>query len=1260
METTREKLISAFSDGKSPNGGDFRLLVNSIVSRKDDGIEKTNGGALQTVAGSAAYQPVLEFCPDQLANPHWVICMKPHGKDGLNFATANAPEDPILYLDAATQRVGIGTQSPAAALEVHDTVDGEHAILTSNDSDGVNNYVIHRLRAGTSGDGVIFKNANTRAADGGADTMTIRNDGGALRLQSAGAAGSVNIAHPSGFVGVGVANPQLPLEVNGHTTLNGGSLFLPGQGQDVNTTAQAGIFWKGNSFGSGVYNYGIYRTPGNWTSNNFQQLRMQFDTGIQLGAGTGANTGFDKSYVEIVNGKGLMVSAGNLGVGLTTPKAKAHVVTSNSDGEVTEWNDGQFVVGQSPSSGVNSGGVALSYNHTSKTGFVSAHAPGDSVRDLALRGKNLLLLGAGNAERMRILPDGKVGIGTNNPRLFMEVRQDVTSGHGFLVTNKSPNPNAFTSLHLENDTANVGVLFKNSSTRNDDGGPHTMTLRNDQGDLRLMAAGGPGMQVKAGSGFVGIGTTNALAPLSIGVTGKKDSPDANMNLSADTILFGGANAGRQADSAQISVGKHQANSLCVIGMSDTAGNNRRVDIWSEAGLYLRGGNLAIGTTTTPASPVTIANAGKTNNPDGNMHIGANCILFGGNNAGRQAESASISAGLYVPNSLNIVGMASGTANTDRRIDFWAEGGMFLYGPKMHRAATNNLSTRPPVTAARIPGEITGFSSNGTTWDDGFLRLSAGAGTNAATKSFIDLTGYSQVAEMHTSIVMGTAGKEQMRITPDGNIGIGTASPKSRLQVTNGNLNLTASDNPTLQGPNGHANLGSILFFGHARDLSNDSARITCGSNGLDDRGYLAFSTSNDSAASVERMRIDANGRVGVGTSSPASAMHVAATGRVVDGQGLLLGKLNDMLKTSTVAGELLGSIEIGFAGWRDSEPNQIGAKIAALRYSNYVSPNAHLIQATELAFYTGGGSYGPYNPELLDITSERMRIDKLGRVGIGTGIPAGKLHVSTLSSDGNVAGWGAGQLVVGQEKADGPQSGGVGISYSTENSTGYISSLSPNVGWRNLHMRAKDFVFSYGGGSDLMRLQSNGYLAVGSGTAYAPITVSNTGKKLNPDSSMHICNDSILFGGPNAGKEMSSGGISVGLHVPNSLTLVGMSSDTSVANRKVDVFAEGGFNLHGKMLVEGVKPIVLKKMVVPGDNPYFNTGFSYANYVVGVVGFFAKSTTAVYGTMVLPLTMPNSGDWHLHCDLWGVMDSPEGWEVWVMAVRREFADAVGF
>ena len=85
-------------------------------------------------------------------------------------------------------------------------------------------------------------------------------------------------------------------------------------GDDVVTSSANGIYWHDGS------DYGIYRTPGPWTGNAYQQLRIQFDTGIQLGASPSpTNPGYDKSYVEIISGKGLMVSSGRVGIGTTTP-----------------------------------------------------------------------------------------------------------------------------------------------------------------------------------------------------------------------------------------------------------------------------------------------------------------------------------------------------------------------------------------------------------------------------------------------------------------------------------------------------------------------------------------------------------------------------------------------------------------------------------------------------------------------------------------------------------------------------------------------------------------------------------------------------------------------------------------------------------------------------------------------------------------------------------------------------------------------------
>lgn len=1165
METPRETLISNFSDGKSPTGSQFKMLIESIVSRQDDGMDKGADTPLKVAAGKEAHAPAMSLCPKDVLDPQWVLSLKAGGKEGLNFGQGDTPIHPVLFLDKATGRIGMGTNEPVSALEIQRSVNAEAGLLLHNPHEGSVAYVIHRLKT-LGGEGVIFKNSSARTVDGGPNAMTVRNDAGDLRLQSAEQRGSVTIKGDSGFVGVNNPNPAAGLDVNGSVTFNGHSIYFPAPGTVVGDLNTPGIFWHGANFGNDTFKHGIYKTGGPWTSTTFQQLRIQFDTGLQLGAGTGAHTGYSKSYVEIVNGKGLMVTSGKLAVGTVNPAGKGHVVTASSNGDVGAWDLGQFVVGQEAASGANSGGLGISYHTATATSFLSSLSPGTAWRDLGLRALNTIFYVSGGNEAMRLTADGKLGIGTNAPALQLQVRRDANEGMGMHITNMSGGAGAFAIAHLQTD-AGVGVLFKNSSTRSVDGGPNTMTLRNDNGDLRLQSQGGLGLQVKAGNGFVALGMPNALAPLSINGEGKKETPDGAMHISRDCILFGGPNNSNcEWNSAQISAGRHQAHSLCIVGMSDQNKANRRVDIWAEGGMILRGGALGIGTSTPPPAALSIYTDGKKDVPDGGMHITRDCILFGGNNTGRDGNSAQISAGKHIANSLNIVGMSSGPSWTDRRIDAWVEGGWYQYGPSLHNSGINNATARPAVTKNRIFGEIAGYSSAGLAADDGFLRLSAGGGTSAGVKAFIDLSGYSTLPEMHSNLVLGTSG--------------------------------------------------------------------------------------------VERLRVNHEGKVGIGTTNPFGRMHVASNGKVVDGNGLLLGRINDQIKTSSTPGELLGVIEIGFAGWRDSEPNQIGAKISAMRIANYGAPNAHLVQATELAFFTSTGAIGPHNETLHETCYERLRINKDGKVGIGTlnpqyklqvnggdmalyasddpagqnsngyanlgtlffyghgrnvgndsaritcgsptwddqgylafctsndgaastekmrigidgkiGIgtatPAGKLHVITASSDGNVGNWDAGQFVVGREAAGGGNSGGIGMSYSHTANTSYISSLSPNVAWRDLAIRCNHTYFLVNGGSEVLRVHNNSCVGIGHGAPPAPLSIGfGHGKEEWPDSSLHITNDCILFGGNNNAREANSAQISAGKHHPNSLNLVGMSTGADAGTRRVDMWAEGGFNVYGRL-----------------------------------------------------------------------------------------------
>ena len=354
------------------------------------------------------------------------------------------------------------------------------------------------------------------------------------------------------------------------------------------------------------------------------------------------------------------------------------------------------------------------------------------------------------------------------------------------------------------------------------------------------------------------------------------------------------------------------------------------------------------------------------------------------------------------------------------------------------------------------------------WNAG-LKLKNGNGT---WEIFNDYTGLGT-----TDALAFYNGGYRMVIDNTGNVGIGTTSPSEKLEVagsvvvkdTFSSVNLESSTG-TNQVQVKVLNAGGSAFFGrdnnsgswfgtgeaYATTLRSDGAypmifrvnganRLTIDSSGnstfagnVNVNGRInfydgasnstLFHTGNDCVLlnegtgairaftdGSEKMRIQANGNVGIGTATPSAKLQVGeGSGATVDAAYQIVAD------SSSISGIqiLSGATQSGRIVFGDSSDNNIGT----IMYDHSNNSLKTIVNA-----------------------AERMRIDSAGNVGIGTNNPNAKLEVVGTGQfltgasgvqlygtggSGNINSLGANDLVVmvdGDEKMRVRDSGNVGI-----------------------------------------------------------------------------------------------------------------------------------------------------------------------------------------------------------------------------------------
>ena len=269
----------------------------------------------------------------------------------IRFATSNVERMCIL----ADGKIGIGTTNPNSLLHLHNNIPStaEIKISMTDGSTGIGTSDGFTIYKSTSHDGYLwnYESNALRLGTNNTEKMCILADGN---------------------IGIGTNNPSSLLHL--HNNIASGEVKISFTDASTGFTANDGfaIYKSGNDDGY-IWNY--------------ENSAIRFITSN--------------------NERMCILADGKIGIGTNTPNSLLHLHASSGDVKIS-MTDGTTGIGTSD-------GFAI-YKSTSQDGNIWNYE------------SNALRLGTNNTERMCILADGNIGIGTTNPSSLLHLHNNIASG----------------------------------------------------------------------------------------------------------------------------------------------------------------------------------------------------------------------------------------------------------------------------------------------------------------------------------------------------------------------------------------------------------------------------------------------------------------------------------------------------------------------------------------------------------------------------------------------------------------------------------------------------------------------------------------------------------------------------------------------------------------------------------------------------------------------------------------------------------------